>query len=820
MATGKPLPRYDVTFEWDGHQQGSMIATEKGKPLYMDNYTKPTLPQYITDVATLQSKPPEQEIPIVQKYFHGGYGQHLFEDLTKYLYGVGVDTRFKGNVILAPKINLRRWIGYEIKLDGDIVANLESIGGGGDHYEEIYGSYHSARYVQETRQNAYTWEDIYDTEGGAADPVSSKSQSYKAWVRMFIGCVSGSTGEVRAQLICSSNGTKEYYPDGDYIVIDSEGEWIEHEYTVDPDTSAAWDRDGVRASKCGVRLWVSDGSTTARVYQGEMVRGSQDPWINPPPQQRFFEWHLDDIEDHPASPQGRFLCCRPGISNCGPARFHIDKDMFIVPYPWLGYYIYDSVQFDNDLFTAKWNPYGDQHYDSSPDFYRISREFDYSPDGDVDLFHKFQQYLWAVYLPNIMRYTDDPAHDPGGSGIWSLVTAIGDASMEITETCCFQDKLIVGKEDTAYYIDQSHNVVDMFSDFKLTAHPDNFKRMRSYKGKLIMPVMINRLYEYDGTTVRDISPASYAPSLTEYSGKIIDLATDGDWLYVLTQEATGSHPFLIAGREEIVDGVLDWHWHVLAELTDLSEATAIVVTQYTSNNDNLELWVHGLSQSTTGVIWLSMVLPRWGTPWEDDNCEFESSGDLYTSWFSTDFENMEKMLFYFMLFAENLNNASGNERSITVSWQFEGEDWEVLHKFDDPDLAFEKVNFPLGKRGVLVRFKFTLATDDNDYTPRLEQFICSCRLGSSDLRQFDMFLKLTEFTSLKEGIGEGTKAKDLYDAIYTIKERNAPFYFYDYPYGEKMLVTMVSPSPEKVIVEEENGKFELALHVQLMEANQ
>lgn len=802
MAIGKPLPRYDVTFEWDSHQQGAMLATDKGKPLYMDNFTKPVLPQYIVDVASLASKPPDQEIPIIQKLFHGGFGQHLFEDATRYYSAEKADSRVKGNVILAPKV---RRVCRHVKryaAQTDISCNIETAAHAGYHHSELEDAYDPAFYVQETRAGTF-----YDDNFSALPGPFSQNSTYP-WVRIRLW-IARHAGAGKVYVMGNIDDLGSGSPWWSSVVeVTSSGEWVEFTWTTNPRTGAAWKRTEISGAHFGFAMKV-DAGTTGRCYSMEAWVCHEYPSASSYWRHRhMFEWSLDDNTNYPLSPQGDFLIA-------DGAWYSNDDNAFIAgAYEGSGS---SMLQYNECIVRAD----SGANYWVTGDNWRSYYQFHHS-DGDIHLLAKFQQYLWGSKIPNELRFSDDPWPAAPGPGYWSLITLIGDASSKITEMLVFQECLIVGKEDTAYKVTQAHDVIDIFMDFQLTRHPDNFKRMRSFKGKLYMPVMNNSLYEYDGTSVKDISPKNYAPTQVEYGGQIIDMACDGEWLYLLLDNASDTAtdpPLLIAGREEFIDGVLDWHWHPLITL-DMQMAQAMVVTQRGSDDDNLELWIMGIHTDHIGRCYDVITLPRWSSaPWQDGNCEFQTSGSIITSWFSTDFENMEKMMFYFMLFAENLNNVSGNERSITVEWQFEGEDWEVLHKFNDPDLSYEKVDFPQGKRGIMVRFKFTLATDDDDYTPRLEQFICACRLGSVDLRQFDFFIKATERSSLKGGIGEGDTFKELMDAIYQIKERNAPFYFYD-PFGEKHLVTMMSPTPERVPVEEEDGKWEAAIHVQLMEVGQ
>jgi hypothetical protein len=174
-------------------------------------------------------------------------------------------------------------------------------------------------------------------------------------------------------------------------------------------------------------------------------------------------------------------------------------------------------------------------------------------ESKADLFGKQGIDMWKVILPNDIRQATDPSN---AVNPWSTADYAGDASTNVTSVCSFGGEIYFGKEDGLYKIDFEGNLYDLLAPFKLLPSATNFKPLVAWGDKLVFPVL-NSLYTYDGTTLQNISPSIYMPTVVDYTGPVGAMACDTDWLYAVVNPAGDNDAVLMACREEVIYGDLD-----------------------------------------------------------------------------------------------------------------------------------------------------------------------------------------------------------------------------------------------------------------------
>lgn len=428
----------------------------------------------------------------------------------------------------------------------------------------------------------------------------------------------------------------------------------------------------------------------------------------------------------------------------------------------------------------------------------------------ADYFGKNQELLWKCIKPNGVKSATNPSCE---ANPWGTVSVVGDSSTDITEIIPYAGEIHFGKEDGLWKFDFEGAVIDLMPDFKFVPQSTNFKNMRSWRGLLFLPVAQNSLYEFDGSTPYTIGPSTYSPRDFTYAGRIVAMAADAEWMYVLLNP-TGSdtEAILMAVRSETIDGTTDYRWHPL-DTIDMNPVTTALISSVQANNRRL--WVAG-TKSAAGKVYYMILSNYYSCPYEDSNAKFCSSGTLTTSLFSANFPNTNKALFSFMLFSENL---SKDHREVTVEYQFEGDTtWETVGVFKESPV--ETQLFKGGVYGKEMRFRLTMTTDDETLIPRVTGLLVTARLESSGLKVYDFTAKCMDNVPLKDGLGrDENTAKYILNEIDSLRDRGYPFTLYDFITGDEVDVDFVAPTPEVIQLQSEpNGKFENVVHVTALKA--
>ena len=104
----RPRTTHDILLTVGSTETGLLlIKGEDGAPLFRITDISGFSPKTSEGEAKYTDEPPEQQIPMVQTSWHAGFGAYEFEsqDPMRYAYAEGIDARFKGQMILGPKMN-------------------------------------------------------------------------------------------------------------------------------------------------------------------------------------------------------------------------------------------------------------------------------------------------------------------------------------------------------------------------------------------------------------------------------------------------------------------------------------------------------------------------------------------------------------------------------------------------------------------------------------------------------------------------------------------------------------------------------------------
>lgn len=436
-----------------------------------------------------------------------------------------------------------------------------------------------------------------------------------------------------------------------------------------------------------------------------------------------------------------------------------------------------------------------------------------TPDESVaDYFGKVGTLLWKVNLPNDARYSADPTN---AVNPWSTAEYIGDSSSEVTDICDYNGEIHFGKENGLYKIDFNGDLIDLLAPFKFISSSNNFSPLVAWSDLLVFPIL-NSLYVYNGDYLVNISPSTYMPTVVDYTGFMRAIVADTDWLYVVVDPAgDNNNAVLMACRLETIYGDTDYRWHALEEISGVDAATSAFIS--TTDSDNAQLWISGYHGASTYYS-KYITLPKYSSaPWEDSNYKFCSSGTMETSYFTANFENMDKALFSFMLFADNLSRL---HRTVKIEYMFEEDsEWTTLATFFFSAYPYKDTQLPEGTAGKKVKFRLTLSTDDSTETPRVNGYLCTARLSPRPLKRYDFYFKCTDNVPGKDGQPIKFTAGDYLKLFDNLMSRSYPFKIYEYLTGKAAFVTLEAPTPEYMVLKEENNnRAESVMHITALQA--
>ena len=344
--------------------------------------------------------------------------------------------------------------------------------------------------------------------------------------------------------------------------------------------------------------------------------------------------------------------------------------------------ITDLEVFGDNLFIALGDSTKFQYMNTSEAFTESGEA-----DGYATFFTNDGSTMWKVVLPNEAKSASDP------TSTWSTATSVNSTYYNITDILTEDGTIYIMKEDQPFYLDTSGNVKRLAPELRASTNSTSGKNSLAWQGKLYIPCGTQSLYEYDSGTITDVSPAKYVTNDSDFTGKIVALAGDSQWLFAIVSNDVKSE--VLAGRWETVAGINDWVWH------PISEVTLEVGSAYASAVGNNRLWL-GNKNDSTSVMYID--LPEdYGDVTQTGTQVFSSGGHIITPYQHANFKSDEKSWYKITLTTSNLSD----DNYFDVDYQLYGDsEWVSAGRFNTSPLqtAYLLANTPHSE---MIRFKFT-----------------------------------------------------------------------------------------------------------------
>ncbi len=376
--------------------------------------------------------------------------------------------------------------------------------------------------------------------------------------------------------------------------------------------------------------------------------------------------------------------------------------------------------------------------------------------------HSAVPTMWGNSTQNGIRSNNDPIN----ALAWSGLTSVGSTYYNITDLISKAGALYIMKEDTPYYLDSTGAVKnDLAPELRSLLANTSGKNVCLWKNNLYIPCGEQGLLETDGTTNRFLNPASYCTNLTDYTGRVMAVVSDEQYLFVAVKN--GSQAEILAGREETIGNTTDWIWHPIAELT-----LSGVETMYVSTIIQKRLWI--ASTDASEPLYYIPLPIGYGDITNDTNRAFLSNTFFETPFLHGNFKDTDKAFpelsvlmghsydtdIFFQAYYKTLSNST-----YTFIANYKGSATSMLQTNYLPNAG---ANHPVDQ---MIRLKFIANTDDSLKTPKLLSYhlkgllyppkrtIIACTVKcSNELPTKDGTIDRGSFNTVKATIDESVKA--------------------------------------------------------------
>lgn len=587
--------RHDIgiTNDNSGDLIGMMLAEQNGVPAYAVYDRKNLADQFFTGAPDQRYQDPEEELPIYQNDWRSGFGLEYSDvnDPKRYYYSDGMDMRFRGRMLagptpttvttpgaLAPSVanaGMENWTG----------ANLDdwTVGAGTVQKEAavVHGGAASAL-INAGNGNFYqdiTWDSDYQ----------GRRVTYTSWVWAGVA----NTAKIR---IDDGVGTTDsgFHTGG--------AGWEQLSVTMTLALNATRYRiiNICTAANNGI---YDDAATTTLSAPGNDV----------------VTWA--EFNDELYAAFGTVLAKLDVAGTTFKAIYEFTAD------------ITDLEPFTDDNLYIALGTSNDYWYMSTAEALTESnaaiKQFQY-----FKTIHGTTPSLWGNNGVNTLYSTTDPTN---GGAAWGGLTTVGSSYNVITGLLTRGGLLYVMKEDIPYYIDSAGAVQnDLAPELgALSKSTDNGKNSTVWLDYVYMPWGDQSLLETDGTTNSWRNPADFCTNLADFNDQVMAVAGDDRYLHAVLKYGVGT-VYILAGRQETIDGSTSWVWHPIAKQTSMDGCNSAFVSGVVTKR----LWFSSTDASHS--LYYIPLPDGYGDIEGDANRKFKTDVEMHTSFLDGGFRDDDK----------------------------------------------------------------------------------------------------------------------------------------------------------------------------------
>jgi len=375
-------------------------------------------------------------------------------------------------------------------------------------------------------------------------------------------------------------------------------------------------------------------------------------------------------------------------------------------------------------------------------------------------FHIGRGYLYGSESANEVKYTSTLSS-------WSAAITVGEDMYAITDFVNFAGRLLVGKEDGIWEIDDQ-DLAREYLLFRSQADPNNCRGWAVWSGMLFIPVQ-NTVWRWQGAQYKDIGPSGKRAGPTEkWPNKISRMTALAPFL------AAAASPVISANKGGLmVYNGMGWH-HLASAIRPTQDAHAICVTSEIGT-DEIRIW-WGEGSHITYVKYPTFTINRYD--WE--NADYNTLGGLYIgSWWDGGLKDALKFWNRLTLIADIPDNTS-----IEVYCARDGEDWESMtdvaflgefRSYNQDDNGEFTVMFPDGMKAKSIQPIFILNTEDDSVTPRIKAYNVESVVRQPPVYVYTFRILLADNVTRMDGSKESSRsANTMWEELQRAAAKDEP----------------------------------------------
>ncbi len=759
MTTQKGGREYDLSIvKKDGSEIGLMLDLDKNGNKNYQRYDDPTLSQqYYVGRADYANLPPEKQMALIQVSWAAGYGLEFFdnEDDKRYYQSLGLDARFKNNILCGPKTSsiavsaytnsitdggLNNWTdannltSWTKSATGTWLAQEGTIKHGGTYSARVNGT--ATRYFYQD----LAWDTKY----------RGTTVTIKGWMYTTAG-----GGAVITIGIDDGGGSTNSTPQS------NTGVWEQFSVSHKVTTGASY---------LHIVCTYTYASGSLACYFDDIT------WFSPIADgyPKVFAEFNDNLYVGVTDILYKLNATGDGLT-------------FVNAF---GKVITDLTPFtDGNLYISLGSTASKYYWmdGATPPVFTPST----LADGYAEFMTNVAGVMYKAVLPRELKKTSDPTN----AGTWSTAINVGSTYHDITDLISETDVCYIGKEDMPYYLDTSDNDIPLIPDVQSLLKSTSCKNMIPWHTKIYVPVGNSGLVEYDSGIVTWRSPSLYQTNLSTFAGQVQAVAADEEYIFAMLDNSTKLE--ILAGQLREVDNRIIWAWHPIQEITLGGCETAFVSSIYKKR-----LWI---ASSVAGENLYYVPLPtKYGDVTGDTDYQFQTGGTLVTSWRHGNLQADQKAYFNLTLTAEgcDADNYIGVEYQ-TYYTALTGT-WTSLGNFTNSP---SQTRYFSDVTGTMIRFRFTIVTASVSTTPKLVSYDCRGIWRPKRRKLIDCYVKVADNVITKNGTQGSESEKSMREAIEEAADKVWPNTIYDIDGTEKTVAMLATRKHNVKLIKDKNPEY-------------
>ena len=374
--------------------------------------------------------------------------------------------------------------------------------------------------------------------------------------------------------------------------------------------------------------------------------------------------------------------------------------------------------------------------------------------------HIGKGYLWASTEKNEIRRTNDYS-------TWSAGVTIGEPMYGINAMVNYQGRLLVGKEDGIWEVDDQ-DLSREYLLFREHADPSNCLGWAVWSGMLFIPVQ-NSVWRWQGSQYREVGPTDKRAGPTH------------DWPNKISRMcATASHliascsPVVSTGWSGVVmyNGV-GWHHPLMASRINRNSLALCVTTELGTAQTRI-WWAEG------GRVTYAKYPTFTNNRYDWTSADFNLTGASYvSSWWDGGLKDALKFWNRFTMIADIPVGTS-----IDVYAARDGADWASSVDFTHlGELTAQTLSdngeyvlmFPDGMVAKCIQLVFILSTTDNSKTPRIKAYNVESIVRQPPVYSYTFRILLADnITKMDTSTETVRTANDMWEELQRANSQNAP----------------------------------------------